>query len=90
MIIQWFADMFYKIFTGLLNWINLPSLPSDFYSIPDYVNLIIENGASILNFFLPSHVFKVCFPIFLAITGFKYGYYLVMWILKKIPAVGIS
>lgn len=90
MILQWFAEMIYKIMTGLLGWINLPQMSDDFRKIFDYIDLIVSNGTSIANFFIPHNIFTVGFPILIAIIGFKYGYYLVMWILKKIPMASIN
>lgn len=91
MILQWFADMFYKLLTGLLGWINLPRMdPSIIGSIDSWIATIFEYGTSLFNFFVPKIVITVGFPILIAITGFKYGYYFIMWILKKIPAVGIK
>lgn len=90
MILQWFADMFYKLLTGLLSWIHLPAMSDDFRNVFNYIDMIVSNGAAIVNFFIPHNIFTIGFPILIAIIGFKYGYYLVMWILKKIPAVGIN
>lgn len=91
MIVQWFADMFYKVLTALLGFINLPEMNTELVdSIFYHVDLIIENGFVLFKFFIPDYVIRVCFPAVGIILGFKYGYYFVMWILKKIPAVGIN
>lgn len=91
MIVQWFAEMFYKILTSLLNWINLPHLPDDVLSsINEMFALISEGGMAIFYFFVPNNIINVGIPILLIITAFKYGYFFVMWILKKIPMVGIE
>lgn len=90
MILQWFAEMIYKLLTGLLSFINLPSFSEEgVNAFGDYIELIILNGISIAEFFIPSSLFKVGIPIVLAITAFKYGYYFVMFILKKIPMANI-
>lgn len=90
MIVQWFSDMFYKIMTGLLSWVNLPEFPSDVVeSISGYMTMILQNGFSIYEFFVPSMVTHICIPILIGLSLFEYGYYIVMWVLKKIPAVGI-
>lgn len=91
MIIQWFAEMFFKVITSLLNWINLPHLnESLFDGVNDYLNLILGDSIAMFNFFVPQNIYKICIPIVLAVTAFKYGYFFVMWILKKIPAAGVS
>lgn len=90
MILQWFAEMFYKLFTALLSWINLPSIADNLDDVQELFDMIVSNGAAIYRFFVPGSVISVGCVLFLSITGFKYGYYLVLWILKKIPAVGIN
>lgn len=91
MIVQWFAEMFYKILTSLLGWINLPHLPDDVINtINEYAALIFEGGFALFYFFVPHNIVTYGIPILLIITAFKYGYFFVMWILKKIPMVGIE
>lgn len=91
MIIQWFADMIYKIFTGLLSWINMPSLDEQIKSaFTSYADMIYSAGNAIFKFFIPDVLVSVGLPIVLIIFTFKYGYYFVMWIVKKIPMAGIS
>lgn len=90
MILQWFAELFYKLFTGLLSWINLPSIENYLDEVQEVMDMIVNNGSAIFRYFVPSPVIKVGLVLFFAISGFKYGYYLVLWILKKIPAVGIN
>lgn len=91
MIIQWLAEMFYKIFTGLLSWINLPSLDPEIKSAAiEYIDMIVASGYALFNFFIPDILVKVGLPIILIVSAFKYGYYFVMWIIKKIPMAGIS
>lgn len=91
MIVQWFAEMFFKVITALLNWIKLPHISESFFDvINEYLNLILGDGIAIFNFFVPQNIYKVCIPIVLTITAFKYGYFFVMWILRKIPMAGVN
>lgn len=90
MIVQWFSDMFYKIMTGLLSWVNLPHLPDNVLNyIEYYFALIMDNGLAILTFFMPMGFVKILIPLVILLSTFEYLYYIVMWVLKKIPAVGI-
>ena len=83
--------MIYKILTGLLNWINMPSLDEQIKSsFTEYVDMIYSSGYAIFKFFIPDVLINVGLPIVLVIFTFKYGYYFVMWIIKKIPMAGIS
>lgn len=89
MILQWFANTFKEIVFALLGWVNIPS-PDFFNEIISVVDMAISNGMSLLVFFIPSYVIQSSITIFLVLETFKYGYFLVMWILRKIPAVGIN
>lgn len=90
MIIQWFAEMIYKVLTGMLGWINLPHLPDDVQNGVAAIFDFVYDGYGLFNFFVPRNLITVGLPILLVITAFKYGYFFVMWIIKKIPVAGIS
>lgn len=91
MILQWFAEMIYKVITGLLSWVNIPSLDESIItSITTFIDDVIGNGVAIFKLFIPSVLSRVGIPIVLIIVAFKYGYYFVMFILKKIPMASIS
>ena len=90
MILQWFADMFYKIMTSLLDWIELPGLSDDLVNVFDELFNFFLMGAHLFNFFIPSSVYKVMLPIAVGLVGIKYAYFLIMWMLKKIPMAGVN
>lgn len=91
MIIQWFAEMFFKIITSLLNWVNLPHLDSNVLdTLLYYLDRIVGSGISMFCFFVPQNIYRICFPLVMIVTAFKYGYFFVMWILKKIPMAGVQ
>lgn len=91
MIIQWFAEMFFKIITSLLNWVNLPHLDSNVLdTLLYYLDSIVGSGISMFCFFVPQNIYRICFPLVMIVTAFKYGYFFVMWILKKIPMAGVQ
>lgn len=91
MIVQWFAELLFKLLTGLLNGIHLPNLPQDVMNtIIEFLGLFSDTSYALYRAFVPSNVIKVGLPILIAVSAFKYIYYFVMWILKKIPAFGIN
>ena len=90
MIIMRLCDLFYNIITTLLSWVNVPSLSDDtLYDIEMFTDVLCS-GANLIRYFIPTNIFHVGLPIFLFLLGFEYLYYLIMWILKKIPVVGIE
>lgn len=90
MLFEKLMDAFYSIITALLSWVNIPSFTGDIDYISDVIAMLVEMGSGILNFFVPSWATLSSFTIFLVSNAFLYGYYLVMWILKKIPMLGIK
>lgn len=90
MIIVFFAEMFYQIFDLLLGWLKLPALPDDVSAIADYIEMVLQNGVGLVLFFIPKSTITTSLNIILLIEASITIYYLVMWILKKIPMVGIN
>lgn len=88
MLIEKLCDLFFKVFTTLLNFINLPSMP-DLASISNYITMIIDNGAVLVNYFIPKNIFVIGLPLLIIISTFQYVYYFIMWIIHKIPAASI-
>ncbi len=89
MIVEKFATLFQTIIFKLLNGIHIPRF-GYIDNFDQVVSIIIEYGCNIVLFFIPATMLKTSLGIAVGIIAFKYGYYLIMWILKKIPAVGIN
>lgn len=91
MLIQWFCDLLYRIWGSLFDWINIPKFDETLLSDIDYyINLILVSGRGLVNFFIPTKVFDTLLIILLAIITIKYTYFVVLWIIKKIPVAGMQ
>lgn len=91
MIFEIFCDAFYKIVTALLGWVNLPSFPEDhIYDVYELLSSAITSGAGLLFFFCDRTVIKICLSLSLAMVSAEFLYFVVMWILKKIPMLSIK
>lgn len=90
MIVQKFAEMIFTILTKLLGWIHIPFIPNSVDNMIEQYLDILGSGIELFYYFIPTNVISFGIPILLAIMAFKYGYYFIMWILKKIPMAGIS
>lgn len=90
MILQWFAEMFFNILQILFSNLNVPRLPVSINTIGQYINMIITNGAGIVAFFISPTLLKSLFGVVVGVMVFEELYTLVMWILKKVPMVGIK
>lgn len=79
---------------GLLNvvfgWISLPPFPEQLTgSIDTFLNLIFDN-LNLLGFFIRPITLTVCIPILIILLNFEQVYKLIMWIVKKIPFLGVK
>lgn len=89
MIIEKLMDLIYGIFSLILSPINLPGLPDDVLDIMEQFFGYIESGAGFFQVFLPIN-FTPYFVICLALVAFDKLYPFIMWILRKIPFLGIE
>lgn len=89
MLIEWLGDILKSIMNLLGQYINLPSFEA-IDSINEYLNMVIEYGTNILFLFIPYNSVKFLFGLLLAFIVAETLYYLIMFIVKKIPMAGVS
>ena len=77
----------FKLIFGIL-----PSLPPwDFLNtIITFVNDILSQGIGLLCFFVSPETLITGFSIFVLIFTFEHSYRFVMWVLTKIPFLGVK
>lgn len=68
----------------------LPNLPAFAISVIDNVFFMMQSGIGIFGLFVDIRMVKILFPIVVAIMNFDKIYWLVIWILKKIPFIDIN
>lgn len=87
-------DMILKLFdfiAGLLmKFISLPIFPSELASSFSFVIEWMAAGMGILNFFCPLDAIAPALATFIAVFTVVKLYRFVMWILTKIPVLGIT
>lgn len=91
MIINALLNAVFKIFNVIFSAINIPSIPEDtLQAIDDLFTVIFDNSESIIGLFIPWTVVNVLLPIIIALEIALPVYHLLMWILRKIPFLGVS
>lgn len=91
MIIESIMNALISLLTTLLNWINIPQIPADILtSVKDTIDMVISTGEGLLDLVMPYNIAKVLIEIVIAIEIGVELYHFVMWVLKKIPMVGIE
>lgn len=89
MLIQLLLQLIYTIFDKLLI-LNIPQLPEQ---VQNYINTLFDylvSGASVLANYTPLSYLLTLFGVILAVDIGINVYKFVMWILKKIPMIGVS
>lgn len=91
MIIKLLLNLLKGLLDLILNLFDvLPSLPDGVIeSINNYVTLIIQNS-KVVSFFIPVEFCLTLVAIVLVIENFHYIYKFTLWLLRKIPFVGIE
>ena len=76
---------------AILNILDvLPEFPPELVaSVEEFFSLIFDN-LSILGFFLPLSTIKILIPLILLVINFEDVYAFIMWLLRKIPFLGIK
>lgn len=90
MILEALLNIIKTLLETVFAFINLPAFPEELTSsVETFLNLIFEN-LSLLGFFIRPLTLTVSIPILIILLNFEQVYKLVMWIVRKIPFLGIE
>lgn len=90
MILEAILNLVSSLLQICFGWINIPSFPSDLtVSINSFLDLIFNN-LSLLGFFIRPTTITLVVPTLIILLNFEYVYKFTMWILRKIPFLGIE
>lgn len=90
MILKLLLDMLYGIFSVLTAPINIPDFPSESMAYLEQFFDYLAVGAGIFANYAPFTYVMILFGVIIAIDiGIKL-YHFVMWVIKKIPMLGIK
>lgn len=90
MIIKGIFELVYNLLELVLTPINIPALPGGIQSIADRLLSILTSSVGLLCLFVRSSTLKLLIPAVLIIINVEHIYDGIMWILKKLPFVGIE
>ena len=80
----------YQVLSFLFGWMNVPSFPEALInSVNGFLDLIFDN-LTILGFFIRPETLKFSVPLLIFLLNFELLYKLIMWIMRKVPFVGIE
>lgn len=91
MIIETLLNAIFSIFEKVFSVVNIPGMPDGMSEqVVSFFSDTLNYAGSLISLFVPWSQVKVFFPILIVILSSEEIYKLVMWVLKKIPMLGIS
>lgn len=89
MIIELLLNAVYSLM-NLLLVIEIPDLPNEIYGFIDQAFTYITSGAGIVANYTPFDYLMTLFFLLLAVDAGIMVYHFVMWIIRKIPMLGVK
>lgn len=93
MIIEAVLNALKNVVFLLFSWLDLPNMSDFGTGFDDAMGLITEilsMTQTVIDLLLPWEIVKFCLPIVIVIVNFEHIYNFIMWIIKKIPMLGIK
>ena len=79
------------ILEGILLLLDvLPDFPEHFVNIIDSFFSLIFDNIYLLSFFVRIQTIKIAIPIIIVVMNFERVYKFIMWIVRKIPMLGVK
>lgn len=89
MIIEGLLNAIYNLLNSILSGLDIPSIPTETSLAIVKFFSYFKFGDSLVNLVFPIDMSNY-FTIFFAMFGFEHLYPVIMWILRKIPMLGIE
>lgn len=90
MIPAFFIDALSAPYLMIMSLFNVPYFPSQ---LTDNVNSFLDsifNNSGLLSLFIRIETVKIGIPLILILLTIRYGYQVIMFIIRKIPFTGIT
>lgn len=90
MILQAVFDLVRNVIKVVFGWINLPSMPEAVTSVIDELFALLRGSVGMLGVFVDLSMLKILLPVLLIVINFEHVWKFTMFILRKIPFLGIE
>lgn len=90
MIIEALLTLVFTVLKFAFGWINLPAFPNELSVNIDTFLSYIFNNLTILGFFIRPLTLTLFIPTLIIVLNFDHIYKFTMWILRKIPFLGVK
>lgn len=78
------------VLSPILSLLNFIEVPEAMVNVTASVMGYIQDGCAILNFFMPFSTVGWAVDIFLSVFTVVHAYKIAMWVIKKIPLLGVK
>lgn len=90
LIIESVLNLFASALKLIFGWINFPDLPIEISSIIDQVFQYMQSAMGLVFLFVPMPLVRILLPLVVVVANFDKVYKLVMFVIRKIPFLGIG
>ena len=90
MILESVFNLFGAFLRVIFGWINLPAMPEAITSVLDELFALIRGSIGILAVFIDMDMVKILLPVLLIVINFDEVWKFSMFIVRKIPFLGIK
>lgn len=90
MILEAVFNLVKSLLKLVFGWINLPDLPESIMSVIDELFALIQGSIGLLSVFVDLNMVKILLPVLLIVINFDNVWKWTMFIVKKIPFLGIE
>lgn len=90
MIVESVLNLFADALKVIFQWINLPQVPSNIQAVIDQFFEYLRSGMGFVYIFFDMSLVKILLPLLIAVINFDKVYKLVMFVLRKIPFLGVD
>ena len=91
MLVEYLFNGAISLINGILDLLDvLPEFPEDLVTSMDSFFSLIFDNLPLLGFFVRLDTVKILVPLVIVVINFEDIYAFVMWILRKIPFIGVE
>ena len=90
MIIEGLLNLFVVLLEVVFSWVNVPELPESVSSVIDELFGYLSGSVGLLSIFIDFSMVRILLPVLVIVINFDEAWKLTMFILRKIPFLGIK
>lgn len=90
LIVESVLTLFVDALKVIFQWINLPQVPSNIQTVIDQFFEYLRSGMGFVYIFFDMSLVKILLPLLIVVINFDKVYKLVMFVLRKIPFLGVD